>query len=438
MSELLKEILPSRPTFLRERNIPIWILITGNLRSGREFRKSIAQAIDLRTRGLVDAIRLVTWTGELQQAPGLENALVSAGISILTVDPPPPDPRIHPLFHSYTLYQRKQLHFGLQSLPPGVFVLKSRTDFSEQRFAAMTSALFTIDGADIATRIPSPILQSRIFTFDSRPDFLFYWDDIVFSGIREDLQKINNFDISFSLTHQDTKSCTEVRLFSPLFLNHYPLLQWFFENVDGRKFANLLHAWAASPTHVPLPCLAKEILASYLHILKNYLLLPTPEHRPAAPSSTSSLPATITLKSFISPNPDLGVSSFSHPWPSHKLIDASLLDWLAADRPSHDPILHDILTRIRQMDDDPQSRGTVPSAFTPSIDDFTRFAQSFNISLLKPQSVLIPAQSASPAQSSADFLENIPMPEKRHLPRWKQKSNALRKHLASYLLRKCL
>lgn len=419
---------PLRPGFLAANRTPVWVVITGNVRSGREFRRMFEQATELRAKGCIDGIRFVTWKGELEQAPGLERALVGAGVSILTVEPPAPAPKIHPLFHGYVYHQRKALHYALQSLPSEAFILKARTDFAEERFDSMVEALFQQPTAELRVRISSPILDSRLFTYDARPDHLFYWDDIVFSGMRNDLLKLNNFELTCDFIHPGHVSCAETRLFSPLFLAHYPVLAWFFENVRGESFARLLTVWLSASEPLPLPTLAKTILASYFHILSRYLILP---------KSNPAINFPIHLGSFFTPNYDLGVIDFPSPWASHKLVSQYLLDRLLCDEEFEDANLASIVALMRRMDSEVQSRGAISSGFEAELGEFKRFTAHYGIETIVAQAHLITATSTS-SHNHGRFLEKVQLPEKRQLSRWQQKKLGAKKQLGNWVLKKLL
>lgn len=415
-----------RPTFLVAHAIPVWVVITGNVRSGREFRQIFKQALELRESGEVDGIRFVTWKGELEQAPGLEMVLVNAGVSILIVDPPSPAPKIHPLFHGYVYHQRKALHFGLQTLPSDCFVLKARTDFAAERFESMVKTLFGDPGFTLGVDIQSPIFRTRLFSYDVRPDYLFYWDDIVFSGMRDDLVQLNNFDVSCDFVQPGHISPPESRLYGPIFLKHYPILRWFSENIRGEEFASLLRKWTSSNASERLPILIIVILASYFHVISRYVALPKSD-------SLSGLP--ISLKSFFTSDPELGVIEFPKPWVSHKLINQCLSDRLRGREDFDDTNLAAIVDAMRQMDSVPDTRGALP----PNLEQAQLELEEFSIRLgcrpLITQTQLISEQPTS-LKKSESTLEDVKLPEKRHLSWWQQKKLGARRHAAEWLLRK--
>ncbi len=418
----------TRPDFLKASQIPIWVVITGNVRSGKEFRRMFGQALELREKGLVDGIRFVTWQGELEQAPGLEHALTRAGISILTIAPPRPDPKVHPLFHGYVYHQRKCLQFGLRSLPQDCFVLKARTDFAEERFDAMVATLFGTPGLSLQVEIASPVIGTRLFSYDVRPDYLFYWDDIVFSGLRDDLLKVNNFDLGYQFIHPGHISCAETQLFSPLFLRHYPVLAWFFENVHGESFSQILQRWVSGGCASPLPALVMDILAAYFHILSRYVVLPQAAGSAAAP---------LTLGAFFTPCPELGVKRFSHPWASHKLVSQCLLERLRGPEAFADAHLAALAAAMRKMDADASTRGALSPTFEDDLRCFTTFGESLGIKPLIAQTQLIPAQVQEPFHA-AEFLDAVELPEKRQLSRWQQRQKGARTKAATWVLQKLL
>lgn len=415
-----------RPHFLETHQIPIWVVITGNVRSGREFRQIFKRALQLQVSGKVDGIRFVTWKGELEQAPGLETALVNSGVSIVVLDPPQPDPKIHPLFHGYVYHQRKALYFALRSLPSNCFVLKARTDFAEERFESMVAALFENPSLRLEIDIPSPIFRTRLFSYDVRPDYFFYWDDIVFSGMRDDLICLNNFEIGCDLIQPGHFSPAESRLFAPHFLKHYPILRWFSENICGDEFARLLQQYFSKGEVEPLPALILNILASYFHILSRYVLLPNPAR---------ASQVAISLKSFFTPESELGIKTFDQPWASHKWFNQSLADRLRGPEDFADPNLAAIVKMMRRMDSEIAARGVLPLDLEMQQREFEQFAQHLGCHPLVSQAHLIPAAQTL-SNSFEDSLERVKMPEKRHLSWLQAKKLGARRTFANWLLRK--
>lgn len=414
-----------RPSFLIPNQTPIWVLVTGNVRSGSEFKEIFRQVLDLRDQGLVDGIRFATWKNDLDHSVGLATSLAELGISTVAIESPKADPKVHPLFHGYVYHQRKSLHFGLKSLPADCFVLKARTDFAEERFDSMIRTLFGNQSQDLHVDLIEPILKTRLFSYDARTDYLFYWDDIVFSGMRDDLLGLNNFDLACEFIYPEHFFPAEVRLFAPLFLKKYPVLDWFFENVHGEKFAELLQRWSTVDNRLPLPILIRAVLAAYFHILSRYIVLP---------KGVSSCVGDLALADFFRPADELGVKSFPAPWPSHKLIFSTLLDQIRDLKAFGDPELEILFTAVRRMDSDLAARGAMPANLDSAYKEFKQFAESFDLDLLVPQYQLI----LPVAGGGGGRLEKLHLPEKRHLSRWEGKKLGLKRAAAQWALRKLL
>ncbi|MFK7852162.1 MAG: hypothetical protein AB8D78_14390, partial [Akkermansiaceae bacterium] len=366
---------------------------------------------------------------DLDSAPGLESTLKAAGISVIGLKPPSPAPKIHPLFHGYLYHQRKSLRFALDALPPGSYVLKARTDFAEERFDAMVEAIFDDDAIDSKTSLADPILESRLFTYDARPDHFFYWDDIVFSGTREDLVELNNFDISYEVLFPAHFFSAECSLYAPLFLSRYPLLRWFFENTNGKNFAEMVSKWVSSDTKQPLPELAIRILASYFHILSRYLILPEGHSKSGQP---------ISLKSFFTPDEKIGVEAYPNPWPSHKLRSNTLLKILQKPE-CHitERTLSEIITMMNQMDGSPSLRGEIPENFEDLIQNFASFDENLGTSAYAPQ-YQRPEVSPSDIPVDISSLDSITLPEKRHLSWTESKVLGARRKMADFAFDKLL
>ncbi|HEY5793207.1 MAG TPA: hypothetical protein VIS74_07905 [Chthoniobacterales bacterium] len=400
-------------------------MITGNVRSGREFRGIFEQVFELRRQGLVDGILFATWRDELRKFPSLGKTLADQGVTTVAIEPPAALPAIHPLFHGYVLHQRKALHFALCSLPADCFVLKARTDFAEERFASMAQSLFREDSPSLRVNLPQPILQTRLFTFDARTDYFFYWDDIVFCGMRDDLLALNNFELSPEVIYPAQLFAAEMRLFAPLFLKHYPVLAWFFENVHGEKFGRALQRWAEAGDAVPLPVLAREILAAYFHILSRYLLLP---------EAAGELGGPLSLRQFFQDSPGRGVKRFPTPWPSHKLVSAAPMRSLAEGRDGDDVEMAELLTRLERLDSDPAARRELRADLESRSGELVEFGRRFGEEISVCPVWRIPADS--PAESPG--LGSLELPEKRFLSRWGQRKLGVRRNLARWVLKNIL
>jgi len=410
---------------LKAKSLPTWIVVTGNVRSGREFQGMFRKALDLQKRGLADGILFATWKEELSLHPGLQRALAGLGICVVAIDPPPRIPQIHPLFHSYVFHQRKSLLAALRALPENCLVLKTRTDLSEERFDALTQALFAEPRPSLDVTLCSPVLQTRLFTFDARTDYLFYWDDIVFSGLRDDLLHLVNFEVSFEVLYSSHIFSAEMRLYAPIFLQHYPILAWFFESIPGEQFGCVLQRWAADANQPALPELARSILSAYFHILSRYVILPAPIPAPGQP---------LQLRDFFTDNAARGLRSFPTPWPSHKLHTQSLLDQLRRGENLAGEEIVSLHAKLEEMDRDVQTRENMPQDMDRATAELVAFAKSYGISL---SPVTNDYYEGKPIETAIS-LETLPLPEKRFPPWWEQKTLGARKKAAHWMLEKIL
>ncbi|NJM37490.1 MAG: hypothetical protein HC845_06285, partial [Akkermansiaceae bacterium] len=200
----------------------------------------------------------------------------------------------------------------------------------------------------------------------------------------------------------------------------------FTENIRGEEFARLLHVWSSTVASEPLPTLITGILASYFHVLSRYVVLP---------HYGSALRQPISLKSFFTPNSELGVMEFSKPWASHKLFNQCLPDRLRERENFEDKNLATIADAMRQMDSETESRGILPSDFEKAKRELKDFSTRFGCDVLISQAHLISEKTVD-LKKIEKSLEQVKMPEKRHLSWLQQKKLGARRNTAEWILRK--
>ena len=109
---------------------PVWAVMCGAIRQDFELYATAAMLCGYRAEGMIDGIVVSTWTGEPDNIPGLREKLERLGIDV--VESGPIDEALGRYTNLNFARQEYQLKAGLDHLPDDVFVLKCRTDFSEQ------------------------------------------------------------------------------------------------------------------------------------------------------------------------------------------------------------------------------------------------------------------------------------------------------------------
>jgi len=388
------------------------ILITGLIRDGPEFKWVFDYALNLRESGFLKQIIFSTWMGEIDRIEGLRHLLNSAGIVILENDSPARTPFVNPVGYGNNFSQKLTLYFGLQAVEPGSFVIKARTDLVRERLTACIETLTQMeDNSKKANRLSiiNPIC-SRIFTFDAIVERPFYWDDIVFTGTKEEMLEMLDFESIFDLAF-DTKDCpTEVRFFARRFLRHYPVLEYAFRSWSLSHLAKLVQSWVIkshdTELELPLPRLLKSWLDAQFHIISRYLTLPK--------TSCEDIDLRgLTFLDFYSGTKDGSIAPLSpkfKQWHCHKIHSGAVLQVLSdPDIDIQDPALQKLRSRLFILDSDPSLRGAmpVPSELPDAEAEARAFADSYGIEIFRRRRSAV---SWADISSNVDFTSiNIPV-----------------------------
>lgn len=390
------------------------LVITGLIRDGPEFKWVLQYALELRGTGFLKQIVFSTWMGEIDRLVGLRQLLKMAGVIIVETASPPRTPFINPIGYGNNFSQKLTLYSGLQVVEPGSFVIKARTDLVRDRLLACVETLSRTDENSLQSNHRSIIdpVCGKIFTYDVIIERPFYWDDIVFTGTREEMLEMLDFESIFDIAFE-TKDCpTEVRFFARRFLRHYPVLEYAFANWNISQLAKVIQCWVGKPLHTqlehPLPRLLKSWLDSQFHILSRYLILPT---KTDANINLNEL----TLLDFYTGTKDCSIAPLSREfkqWHCHKIHSGDVLRALSdPDIDIKDPALQKLRSRLYIMDSDPSMRGAmpVPSELPEAEAELRAFAELYGVDIFRRRRSVI---SRSNISSNVDW-SSIKIPPRK-------------------------
>lgn len=172
------------------------VLFTGLIREYETFKRSLDTLSDLRKMGFVNKIILATRIGETEKHPEMHASFKQANVKIVEAE----DPEINensPYYggRDFIWRQMRSFEVGLKSVENGRFVLKTRSDvyvnpkFIEKLAREKESLL----------KIKKNLPMGNIFKFKvwvpwfelTKP---FFMADECFFGLKEDLEKLYNYD----------------------------------------------------------------------------------------------------------------------------------------------------------------------------------------------------------------------------------------------------
>jgi hypothetical protein len=294
--------------------------MTGTIRVADEFRNMLTACLERVRAGKAERMVWSTWRGEIDKHAGLRDYLKRHPITVVESDAPVPTGQIDPRIGGHIFFQKKALALGLHAIPDDACVIKTRTDKAQIRFESCLKALEGVTPEARQSERIHPTLdvfRERLFTFDARPDFLFYWDDIVYSGRCSDLRRMMTMNCEYELLFTVNSFPAETRFFATPFIETCPVFRDFFLRINHRAFAVFLAKWAgnAASGDLFLPSGFVRLLAAHFSVLHSQVLLPR------APEGIPPVSGETRFEALFKPNPNLGIIDFAIPWPTHKFTD---------------------------------------------------------------------------------------------------------------------
>lgn len=202
----------------------VWAVVCGAVRQEFELYTTIAMLCDYRSRGFIEGIVISTWKGELENIKNLRSKLELLNIYIVELEPL--NEELGKFLHLSYARQAYQLKNALERVPNDVFVLKCRTDCSENRIKLfddviqgkvdLTAETFGGFNSGLNYKIAVDILGVGI---------PFVFCDIVFLGYVSDIKRM--VDIKAVVTEYGFLMGPDYWFFISAFIKTFPLLEQF-------------------------------------------------------------------------------------------------------------------------------------------------------------------------------------------------------------------
>lgn len=171
---------------------PATAVFCGLIRDPGMMFLQLVQLQRFQAEGLIGDLIFSTWKGEIDRNPEVWDALNKFGAHVIESD----EPQIKTPGH--VLHQSKALALALAACPDEGMVLKFRPDVMllDPRYDRVLSG----EVAERHERRVKPTLFQRpVWINSGMPFYPFYFNDIVFYGQKEDLQKLSAVDVRSEL-----------------------------------------------------------------------------------------------------------------------------------------------------------------------------------------------------------------------------------------------
>ena len=205
----------------------VFVVVTGLVRDPQLFSRSLSS---LRSLSAVSEIILSTWDTEVQEnASILSEFQHKHGITIIAN--PEPDK-----WNGNLLSQMKSLYAGLNHVPEGSYVLKTRTDVCIEPDALryVFEKDLTLKPSQNFSQIRHPF-DEKVCVWGVEATSPFYIHDLFFFGRHADISRLVNMDIRYDVLYELSKEKIHIRRFLHPFLHEFPIFEKFLhiEHVLG-------------------------------------------------------------------------------------------------------------------------------------------------------------------------------------------------------------
>jgi hypothetical protein len=210
-----------------------WVVIAGLVRDEAIFARQLDVLVDWRKQQLVEGIVYSTWIGELEKYPNIAGFLTDHDISVVEIA----EPTLR--LEGHILHQMTSLHYGLQLVPDGTYVFRSRPDMR------LTQEMqdFLKNEPSLALGPPHDwpeIFEERLVVLACSLLTPFYINDMIFYGRKHDVEKLVSFDVASEVIYANMAA--EQFFFAPTFYRTFPIFRSFFQlsapySYDDRDWA---------------------------------------------------------------------------------------------------------------------------------------------------------------------------------------------------------
>lgn len=268
------QVWSSNDMVSRGRKFPVWAVMCGALRRITEFKISILELLRLRDEGVIDAVVLSTWEGEIDKHEDLRSSLLGSGV-ILIESAPPSDSGD---FHIYA--QHKAFLEGLDACPAEALIFKSRTDRSfELTWTFLEQMRFGLPEAEPSFGLDA-CLTHKVGCLRISPSMPFYVADFTFLAYHRDCRRLLNFELFYDQFCMMSPMLPEVRWFASPFLRESAHLTRSFRELRLLEISMSILEHARSGSREPLPDLIIDLLALSLALVDGHFLTTRSDEAP--------------------------------------------------------------------------------------------------------------------------------------------------------------
>ncbi|WP_410211952.1 hypothetical protein [Aquirhabdus sp.] len=213
-------------------NNSAWVLVTGVIRDEQFLVDRFNFLFKLKEKGDIEQVVFSTWIGEIDKFKNIA-ALIKQYNFVLVASQEP-----DLICTGHYLHQVVSLKNGLDVCPDDSFILRTRTDkcgpesgFFDDLIESFFEKRNYIRPLEDATSLFSYKvgIQGGHTKSSAEIPSVFFWNDRLYFGYKQDLLKFVNFDI---LAFDFKKIIPEELLFSYPFLTRYPIFNIFYEAVN--------------------------------------------------------------------------------------------------------------------------------------------------------------------------------------------------------------
>lgn len=253
----------------------VWAVVCGAIRQEFELYTSLAMLCDYRSKGLLDGIVISTWKGEIENIPRLREKFKQ--LEIYTVELDPLDDNIGKFMNINYARQSYQLKKGLDFVPDDIFVLKCRTDYSENDIKKLENVLCgNVDLSIDAHGAFQGGIKYKIAVRQCGVTIPFVFNDICFLGYKLDLYKTISFE--GTITKYNLNIIPDTAFFANIFISKFHIIEEFFYYIKtfgfftGEIFQSGLKKYLSAnkecKNDFELPGIFNKFFAMYFVLLK--------------------------------------------------------------------------------------------------------------------------------------------------------------------------
>ncbi len=292
-------------------------IITGRVRDSIKAINLIVELKSGKTRGIIDEIIFATWKGEVNSYPELVPFLIDAGVHVIEV------PEQTSTFQES--HQKIPLLIALSYLDDDFYVTRHRFDRVKlnQKFFNYIENI-KIHGPKKVSIKWSPV-NYKITVLSAALDLPFFINDLMFSGIKTDIERLVNINPLLQL-HWASNINGELAFYANLFSDIFPIIYDYISTYAGPLFHHSELRRDIITKIQKQSSFFNEVLALYYFTINQCFDIGYATTMPAIIENASSLDSIVFQKSNI---PNFGIHYFEelgHSYSKYNLFFNEFID----------------------------------------------------------------------------------------------------------------